>query len=131
MKTIPSNSIERIRLRIDTEEQAEKIQKICMHSNIGWVTSGFNILPFDEVSIYIIIDTKAKQLSNTTDTFTTHNTDDFIEEYFNEEDTQKPKTKRIIGLGWIYKLENGMEILVPEKEGANLLILKKAVKENL
>ena len=130
MKTLPNN-IGRIRLRIETAEQSEQVQKICINSNIKWISSGLRVLPFSQVSKYIIIDVKERQMFNIENSTPTRNTDEFIEEYISSEDPQKPKPKRVLGLGWIYTLENGMEILVPEKENANLLILKEAIKEDL
>ena len=127
MKTLPKET--NITLLIENQEQSNLIQKICFALNIRWTSGGLKPVEVNN-NMCIQISTYTGSMQIAPGSFRNTDTEIFINEYY-EVLGVGARPKRVMGLGWIYTLETGMEILVPEKENANLLILKEAVKEDL
>ena len=127
MKTLPKETD--ILLLVENQEQSNLIQKICFALNVRWISSRQKPVEVNN-GMCIQISTYTNSIQIAPGSFHNTNTETFINEYY-EVLGLGARPKRVMGLGWIFTLETGMEILVPEKEGANLLILKEAIKEDL
>ena len=127
MKALPKETD--ILLLVENQEQSNLIQKICFALNVRWISSGQKPVEVNN-GMCIQVSTYTNSMQIASGSFHNTDTETFINEYY-EVLGLGARPKRVMGLGWIFTLETGMEILVPEKEGANLLILKEAIKEDL